>query len=115
MATGARTITVIRTPRVDKLSPQSTSTPAEKTVTKVIILPRQSKETERGWVTIEGWEVWILPTSKVDGEPYADGDILPSDTVRVDGVIWSMDGPPAPFDKGTKRKGTRLQLKRVGS
>lgn len=120
MATGARTITVLRTPKVDKLAPKPTATVPETVITKVIILPRQNYEVERGWVTVEGWDIYILPTSKVqdpDTGPrrFADGDILGTDTIRIDGVVWSVDGVPAPYDKGRVRKATKVQVKKYGS
>jgi hypothetical protein len=86
----------------------------------LIILPRQVEEEGRGWVTIEGWDIYILPSSRVkpDAEPeraYADGDILATDQIRVDGELWQVDGPPAGYDKGTQRKATVVKVKKVGA
>lgn len=115
MPTGARTITVVRTPRVDKLAPKPTDQVPEYDITKVIILPRQNYEVERGWVSVEGYDIYILPSSRVDGSSYADGDILGTDTIRIDGVLWSVDGPPAAYDKGKVRKATKVQVKKYGA
>jgi hypothetical protein len=119
MATGARTITVIRSPHVDKLAPKPTGEVPEVDITKVVILPRQNYEVERGWVTVEGWDIYILPTSKVQADDgprrFADGDILSTDTIRIDGVVWSVDGVPAPYDKGKVRKATKVQVKKYGA
>lgn len=116
MADGARSLTVIRTPRVDKLSPAPTGTPLQHAVTKVDILPRQNYEVERGWVSVEGYDVWLRKASRVDGRTYTDGDILGTDTVKLDdGTTWSIDGPPSRYDKGKITKGIKLQLKRYGT
>lgn len=119
MPTGARTITVIREPKVDKLSTPSTDEAPETDITGVIILPRQFFEAERGWVTIEGYSIYILASSKVQADPsarsYADGDILHSDKILIDGATWQVDGPPAGYDKGSTRKATLVQVKRVGT
>jgi hypothetical protein len=121
MAKGARVITRVRKPKVDKLSTSSATTTDELRIIDVIILPREGYETERGWVTYEGWEIFILPSSRVvppTPEPrraYVDGDIVATDLIRIDGVLWQVDGPPAPYDKGAVRKATRIRVKKVGS
>lgn len=119
MATGARTITVVRKTVVDKLKPAPSGTPGETVISKVIILPRQAFEQGQGWITLEGWDIYILPTSRVavvgGTRAYADGDILHTDQIRIDGVTWQVDGPAAPYDKGAVRKATLVKVKRVGS
>lgn len=122
MPTGARTATRVRKTRTDKLSPTSTTAAEEIELRGLIILPRQSYEQGQGWVTIEGWDIYVLPSSRVipsAAQPtvtraYADGDVLASDLLRIDGTTWQVDGPPAPYDKGTTRKATLIKVTRVG-
>lgn len=117
MPRGAREITVIRKPRVDRLAGPSSDPTTGLPIKNVIILPRQTKEEGQGWVTIDGWDIYILPTSRVqdsDGpRPFIDGDILPTDFIQVDNEVWAVDGRPAPFDSGTKRKATQIKVKRA--
>jgi hypothetical protein len=117
MPKGARDITVIRKPRVDKLSPASSDPITGLPITNVIILPRQTKEEGQGWITLEGWDIYIMPTSKVQdvGGPraYIDGDILPTDFIQIDDALWAVDGHVAPFDSGAKRKATQVKVKRA--
>lgn len=120
MPTGARTATRVRTAKVDKLSRTPAGDAAELPMSGLIILPRQSFEEGQGWVTIEGWDIYIMPSSRVqpEGGParaYADGDIVATDQLRIDGTLWQVDGPPAPYDKGTQRKATLVKVKNVGA
>jgi hypothetical protein len=117
MPTGARTATRVRKPKVTKLSPPSTAPAAELPMRGLIILPRQAFEQGRGWTTYEGWDVYVLASSRVGNppRPYADGDVVATDLLKIDGVDWEVDGPPAPFDKGTMRKATLIRVKRVGT
>jgi len=117
MPTGARTATRIRKPKVDKLSPTPTGPAATLPMTGLIILPREAFEQGRGWVTYEGWDIFVLPSSRVGDPPraYADGDVVASDLLEIDGTNWQVDGPPAPYDKGSARKATRIRVKRVGT
>lgn len=117
MPTGARTATRIRRTKVDKLS--TTPAGAESTLPMrgLIILPREAFEQGRGWVTYEGWDVYVLPSSTVDDppRPWVDGDVASTDILEIDGEEWQVDGPLAPYDKGTQRKATRIRVKRVGT
>lgn len=123
MASGSRTATRVRKPKVDKLSSPSAAAPQEIELRGLVILPREGFEQGRGWVTYEGWDVWVLPTSTVipsSAQPtvtrkWQDGDVISTDLLRIDGVEWQVDGPPAPYDKGSTRKGTRIRVKRVGT
>lgn len=119
MPKGARSITRIRKVKVDSLDPRP-ATPADSLpINGVIILPRQSFEQGRGYVTIEGWDIYILPSSKVVAgvarRGYLDGDIVSSDLIDIDGKRWQVDGEPAPYDKGDKRKATLIKVKKVGT
>ena len=116
---GARTAIRLRKPQGDKLDPAPTGAVDQLLLAGLIIMPRESYEEGRGWVTIEGWEIWILQSSTAlpaggARRRYADGDILSTDQIRIDGKTWQVDGEPAPFDKGTVRKATRIRVKRVG-
>lgn len=119
MATGDRTITRIRRPHRGKLSTATGGSDETLEITAVAILPRQGQETEKGWVNVEGWDIWVLPTSKVQlGEgvtrQYQDDDILSSDFVSIDGVEWAADGPDAVFTKRGRFKGAKIQVQKVG-
>jgi hypothetical protein len=119
VATGDRTITVVRRPRKDKLSTAASSEPTEFDIRDVAILPRQAVESDRGWINVEGYDIWVLATSTVadpDGDRgYADDDVLSSDFIRIDGTEWQVDGPDAYFTKKGSLAGAKIQVKRVGS
>lgn len=119
MATGDRTITVVRKVRRDKLSTASSSEPTTFDIEGVAILPRQALETDRGWVNIEGYDIWVLPTSAVVRDnvrsSYADDDVLSTDFIEIDGVEWQVDGPDAVFTKRGSIAGAKIQVKRVGT
>lgn len=111
MPKGDRDITVVRRTPHDKLSttaPVDDETVGE--VKGVFIMPRRALETDRGWVTIEGYTIWIMPTS----QGFTDGMIRPTDLIDIDGTKWQVDGPPGRFTK----KGdvyTEVQVKKVGA
>jgi hypothetical protein len=121
MPTGARIATVVRKPKVDKLSPTPAGATIETTLIGLIVLPRQTYEQGKGWITIDGRDVYILPTSRAIPagttipRKVEDGDVLASDQMRIDGDTWQVDGQPAAYDKGTTRKATLIRLKRVGT
>lgn len=120
MPTGARTATRVRKAKVDRLDSTPGGLADEISLTGLVILPRQSYEQGRGWVTIEGKDIYILPTSRVlvgsaPPRPFADGDVLATDQLRIDGKIWQVDGPPAEYDKGVTRKATLVKVKNVGA
>jgi hypothetical protein len=115
MPTGDRTITVVRRARRDKLSTASSGTAPEFDITNVVILPRQALEAERGWTNIEGYDLWVLPTSRADGHEYTDDQVLSSDFIRIDGVEWQVDGPDAYFTKGGSFAAAKIQVKRASS
>jgi hypothetical protein len=102
---GTRTITVIRRPKVDRLSTAS-GTPSEHAITGCAILPRTSHEEDKGWVIVEGRMV-IAPFG---------ADILADDQVRVDGVVWNVDGAPGDYENRRGRgKATMFYLERLGT
>lgn len=123
MARGARTATRVRKARTGKLTSPPASVPEEIELQGLIILPRQTYEHGQGWITIDGWVIYVLPSSRVipnAAQPtvtrgYEDGDIVHTDLLRIDGETWQVDGRPAPYDKGTKRKATEIKVKRVSS
>jgi hypothetical protein len=120
MATGDRTITVVRKVRRDKLSAASSAEPTTFDLVNVSILPRQALETDRGWVNIEGYDIWVLPTSVViladtTTRQYQDDDVLSSDFIEIDGGEWQVDGPDAVFTKRGAFAGAKIQVKRVGT
>lgn len=110
MPKGDRDITVVRRARRDKLSSTPGAELSRDEIKAVTILPRRALEEDRGWVTIEGYAIWILPTS----QGYVEGMITATDFIVIDGTEWQVDGPPARFTK----KGsvyTEVQVKKVGA
>lgn len=102
---GARTITVVRQAKVDRLSDE-TPEPSEHTVEGCVVLPRSSFEEGRGWVVVEGRQVIA---------PYA-ADVTADDKVRLEpgGPLWSVDGEPGDYeDKKARGKATIFYLTRA--
>lgn len=103
---GSRTITVVRKPKVDRLSTAPAGAPPEHDIEGCAVMPRTSHEEERGWVIVEGRMVVA---------PYG-ADVLATDLVRVDGETWEVDGEPGDYEnKRGKGKATILYLKRQGT
>ncbi len=86
---GKRTITVIRKPKVDRLSSAS-SAESRFDIEGCAVLPRSSNEEGRGWVIVEGKMV-IAPFN---------ADILPSDRILIpgDSKPWNVDGEPGDYE-----------------
>jgi hypothetical protein len=102
---GRRTITVIRAPKVDRLS-EDEPTPTEHDIDGCAVLPRTSFEQDRGWVVVEGRQIFA---------PYG-ADVLADDKVRVDDAVWEVDGAPGDYeDRKARGKATILYLKRLGT
>ena len=103
---GSRTITVIRAPKVDRLSTAPAGAAPEHDVPGCVVLPRTSHEEDRGWVIVEGRMI-IAPH---------DSDVLADDKVRVDDVVWDVDGEPGDYEnKRGVGKATIFYLKRLGT
>ncbi len=103
---GARTVTVIRKVKVDRLSSTPSGAPPEHDIDGCAVMPRTSHEEERGWVIVEGRMVVA---------PYG-ADVLATDQVRVDNEVWDVDGEPGDYeDKRARGKATIFYLKRLGS
>jgi hypothetical protein len=103
---GKRTVTVIREPKVDRLDDPAQGPAAEHDIEGCAVLPRSSNEEGKGWVIIEGRMV-VAPFN---------ADVLATDRVRVDGVVWDVDGAPGDYeDRRARGKATIFYLKRQGS
>jgi hypothetical protein len=103
---GSRTVTIIRQPKVDRLSTPASGSPPEHDLTGCAVLPRTSHEEERGWVVIEGRMI-VAPHGS---------DVLATDRARVDGVTWDIDGAPGDYEnRRGVGKATIFYLKRQGS
>lgn len=102
---GSETITVVRKPKTDRLS-SATATATEHDVDGCVVLPRSSFEEGKGWVTVDGKQIIA---------PYG-ADVKAGDLVRVEGVLWDVDGVPGNYrNRRAKGKATIFYLKRVGS
>ena len=120
MATGARKAVRLRVEEQDRLDPTPPGEPDKIYLSGLIVLPREHLEQGRGWVTVDGYDIWVLPSSRVGLTPtgarraFQDGDIVSSDQIELDdGTLWQVDGNPAGFDKVATRKGTRIRVKKV--
>lgn len=103
---GKRTVTIIRAPKVDRLSRATEAAPPEHDITGCVVLPRTSFEENRGWTIVDGRTIIA---------PYG-ADVLATDQVRVDDDVWDVDGAPGDYeDKRARGKATIFYLKRVGS
>ena len=103
---GTRTITVIRKPRVDRLSTPAPGPPPEHDIEGCAVMPRTSHEEGRGWVIVEGRMV-VCPHGS---------DVLATDQVVVDGATWDVDGEPGDYEtRRGKPKATIVYLKRLGT
>lgn len=103
---GARTITVVRAPKVDRLSDTPAPGATQFPIRDCVVLPRTSHEEERGWVIVAGRMVIA---------PYGS-DVLADDQVIVDNETWDVDGEPGDYeDKRARGKATIFYLKRVGT
>lgn len=107
MPSGTETVTVIRKPKVDKLTPASGTTPEEFDLEGCQLLPRRAQEEGQGWVSVDGWEVWCF---KNPGR-----EILFSDQIRIRGDLYSIEGTPSVYDKRGTFKALQVTTKRVGS
>lgn len=103
---GKRTVTVIRAPKVDRLKGDAAGPPAEHDIKGCVVTPRASNEEGKGWVIVEG---------RMIVAPYGS-DVRATDKVRVDGLVWEVDGEPGDYeDKKARGKATLFYLKRQGS
>jgi len=103
---GERTVTVIREPKVDRLDDPAQGPPAEHDIEGCAIAPRSAMEEGKGWIIVEGRMV-VAPF---------DADVKGTDKVRVDGVVWEVDGEPGDYEtKRGKGKATIFYLKRQGA
>lgn len=102
---GRRTVTVVRTPKVDRLDDAPTGAAPEHDVEGCAVLPRSSFEEGKGWVIVEGRQVIA---------PYG-ADVTADDKVRLEpgGPLWSVDGEPGDYeDKRARGKATIFYLTR---
>jgi hypothetical protein len=102
---GVETVRVVREPRRDRLDGPAQGPADEHDIEGCQTLPRSSHEEGRGWVIIEGRMVIA---------PYG-ADVRGSDKVRVDGVLWDVDGEPGHYQKKGKPKATIFYLKKQGT
>lgn len=107
MPSGNETITIVQKPKVDKLSAPATGEVPEFDVDNVQVLPRRSFEEGRGWVTIDGWDLWCFT------EP--ETEVMHTDLVRVRGTVYAIEGKPARFDKRGTFKALNIVTKKVGT
>lgn len=91
---GNRTVQIIRKTKVDRLSTAAAPDDETHDIEGCAVLPRMmsgaqsSRETDKGWVIIEGRMIIA---------PYG-ADVLSGDLVSVDGKTWQVDGEPGNFE-----------------
>lgn len=102
---GAQRVTVVRQERRDRLDTEPASS-VEHDIEGCVILPRSSRDEEKGWVIVEGRQVVA---------PYGS-DIEPDDRVRIDGELWDVDGAPGEYvNRRGRGRATMFYLKRLGT
>lgn len=82
MAAVRETVTVVRAAKVDRLSTEPTPAAAEHDLERSIVLPRQAYELDRGWVQVDGFDIFVK----------AGSDVVAKDQLRVRGEIHEVDG-----------------------
>lgn len=107
MPSGNETVSVVRRAKADKLSPAPTADPDGFDLVNCQVVPRRSLEEGRGWVTIEGWDIWCFT------EPTRE--VLASDHIKVRGIEYQIEGKPARFDKRGRFKALNIVAQRIGS
>lgn len=86
MATRKETVTIVRTPKVDRLKPATGGT-EQIPIKRCIVIPRASNEADGGWVQRSGYTIY----ARVGADFRAD------DQVRVRGELYSIEGEPGRF------------------
>lgn len=99
MPTGHETIEIHAAPERDRNGDAIGPAPAPVTVEGCITWPKRSLEEGRGWVTIDGLDLYLPPGVPV---PAAEDQVL------ARGGTWSVDGEPAVYNE----KGAIVSLKR---
>ena len=125
---GRRTITVIRTVKRDRLSPQPASpsgslpaavpvqlgglAPGEHQIHGCVIMPRLASGAQSEHEELKGW---VINEGRMIIAPYG-ADVLADDHVRIDGVVYSVDGAPGDYEnRRGKGRATIFYLDRVGT
>src|SRR5690349_13207299 len=96
------TVTIVRKPRVDRLKPASGPV-EEAPVSRCIVLPRASNETDAGWVQVSGYTV-IAPVGS---------DFRPDDQVRIRGELYAVIGEPGEYPVKKGKPGVFVTTERV--
>lgn len=107
MPSGNETVTVVRKAKVDKLSSTAGAPPVEFDLEGCQVLPRQAEEAGRGWITLDGWDVWCF----VD----PGREVLYTDQVRIRGDLYSVEGRPAVYDKRGTFKALLVKATKAGA
>lgn len=121
MATGARTAVRIRPEQRSRFDRDPEGEGEKIFLSGLVVLPRQFYEEGKGWVTIEGRDVYVLASSRVqeteDGpkRAYRVDDVKADDQLELDGELWEVEGPPADYEKGRTRKASLVRIKRIGA
>jgi len=102
---GSETITVKPQVKVDRLRDSTAAAPASYTIAGCIVWPRSAQEEGKGWVQIDGQNVFCPP-----------GSVVPA-TARVvlRGEEYEVDGTPGDYQMHGRSKGLLVVLVRVGS
>lgn len=102
---GNETITVKPQVKVDKLRTSTEAPPAPYDIPGCIVWPRSSKEEGKGWVTIDGENVFCPP-----------GSVVPASArVTLRGVEYEVQGTPGDYRLHGRQRGILAVLKTVGS
>lgn len=104
MPKGVESITRIRKGKVDKLKPQNSTADDERTFENCASLPRQPIETDRGLVGVEGVDIFCFDSAC---------DVVRTDQVRFNGIVYNVDGDPRRFVRRGKFKALQITLVKV--
>jgi len=102
---GSETVTVKPQVKVDRLRNPSGTAPEPYDIKGCFIWPRASLEEGKGWVTVEGLQVFAPA-----------GSVVPASArVNARGEDYEVDGVPGDYRMHGRQRGILITLKRVGS
>lgn len=99
---GKETVAILPQRTRDRHGDPVGDAPEEILVRGAMTWPRTSNEDGRGWVTVDGLNVYLPRGSVLPG---------PKDQMRARDEVWDVDGTPADY----QAKGAIVTLKKAGT
>lgn len=106
MARGNETVIVVRPAVQDKFGTVRVPAKPDLILEGCQLVPRAVEEEGRGWITIDGWDIWRF-------DPLPE-PIEAHNQVRVRGELHEIEGPPAEYDKRGAFRAVLIKTKQVG-